>query len=91
MRVEQRSDLPGRVEWSSGLKVEWSSKQWKQEMGCSLTSLELRLEQSSRQSGVWNSGSMRWGIPSLQRSSGGVRDNVRVKSGDGHIGNTSLR
>ena len=47
MRVVWRSDLPGRVEWSSGSKVEWSSEQWKQEMGCPLTSLELTVEQSS--------------------------------------------
>ena len=47
MRVVWRSDLPGRVEWSSGSKVEWSSEQWKQEMGCPLTSSELRAERSS--------------------------------------------
>ena len=47
MRVEQSSDLPGRVEWSSGLKVKWSCKQWRQEMGCPLTSSELRVVQNS--------------------------------------------
>ena len=53
--VEQGSNCESWVEWRSDSKVGWSSDWWGWEMGCPLTSSELRVEWGSNLRVEWRS------------------------------------